>query len=156
MAQSKRLKALAKQMTITDKGRAGIRCTVWRGIMKPSGTPVAVFIRTAEQIWRGPHATIDQARREGTLAWMIDSPTLEALKNLHGVECIINAVKENGDLYISHIDQWMDPALAYVPNGIAKRPYGHGQEALKVLATSAMTYMPAEIELLSPRIRAKK
>lgn len=156
MAQSKRLKALAKRMTITDKGRAGVRCTVWRGTMKPSGTPVAVFIRNADQIFRGPYATIDQARREGVLSWMIDSPTLDAMKNLHGVECIINAVKENGDLYISHIDQWMDPALAYVPNGTTKRPFGHGLEPLKVLATSAMTYMPGEIDLLAPRIRAKK
>lgn len=125
-----------------------MRCTAWIGKLKESGTPVLVVFRKGEQMYRGIHSTMTEARKAGILSWMLDAEALSHFESFYGIRYVIMVERETADLWVSRIEDWSSDDLLYKPDPSAKRPIGHGMVPLKALPVHHMLHLPAESELI--------
>jgi hypothetical protein len=147
MANNKRLAKLKKLVNVERTENIGIRSVVWIGTMKKGGAKVAVMPRRCDQIYRGIYPTITEARREGALAWLLESNGLSYLYEQYGVKYLLLAVRETGDIYISRMEEWVKPERAYTPDPGARKTSSLNRYSFKVLPVDEMICLPGDIEL---------
>jgi hypothetical protein len=83
------------------------------------GREVYLAWRKQEEIFRAGERTMSDAFVLGKASWALNDETLMKMR-LEGVEIVGVAVKETGDLYITHISKFLDEDLAKVMNYSAR------------------------------------
>lgn len=155
MDGTKRIKELKAKINISKDERHGRKARLIIGEMKDGGQKVAVFVRSADQSYRGKCATMSEARERGLLSWMMESSLVPHLEHDLAVKAVIVIERESGDIWVSRIEDWSDDEklLGADDGGIKTDFRGF---SLRHLPVQHMQHLPAKTHLMTGRQRSIK
>jgi len=147
---SKRLKALRATMSGIAELKDGRRAPIYIAKTK-DGKVVATVVRNSDQMFRGGHTTLTDARADGLLCWMMDITLLPYMIDLYGITHIITLERDTGDMWVSKIEDWSDDAKLHRLEGAALMKVSYRGLANKYLPVHHMQHLPGKVTVTTGR-----
>jgi hypothetical protein len=103
-------------MKLKPKERIKKGRRLYGGIYRlPSGREIYLAYRKQGEIFRSGKANISEAIREGVACWAIDHDTLLQMR-AKGIKIVGVFNEEDGDVWLTTLDAFMDPTAATFKN----------------------------------------